>query len=194
MRRGALFAIPAVFAVHSIIYSDLVVPGGPSYTGVSLFHGSAAIYTKYTLDAAAFPLASCLDGGPGAFYVRPGNPNKFRIFFQGGGWCVSDDDCFARSKTDLGSTRGLPATSPDPAGYCGASFLSSDPKVNPTIGDWTAVYVPYCEFCAQRRRATARTAAKAAPTRHPLTSRPTPFPHGQATAPPTRGACTPPRR
>ena len=185
-----LFAIPAaVFAAHSIIYSDLVVPGGPSSTGVSL-SASAPIYTKYTLDAAAFPLASCLDGGPGAFYVRPGNPTKFRIFFQGGGWCVSDEDCFARSKTDLGSTRGLPATSPDPAGYCGASFLSADPKVNPTIGDWTAVYVPYCEFCAQRA-----PAAKAAPT-HPLhCAPPNPFsPHGQATGPPTRAACTPQRR
>jgi hypothetical protein len=139
---GLAAVLPAVLASHSVVYSDLVRPGGPS-SGAS--RGSAAVYTKYTLSATAFPLASCLDSGPGAFYVRPGNPTKVRIFFQGGGWCVSDEDCYARSQTDLGSTRRLPSTSVDPAGYCGASFLSSDPKINPTIADWTAVYVPYCE-------------------------------------------------
>ena len=58
---------------------------------------------------------------------------------------MSDDDCYARSKTDLGSTGALPEFSLDPAGYCGASFLSDDPTVNPANFDEVSVYVPYCD-------------------------------------------------
>ena len=31
--------------------------------------------------------AACLDGSPAAMYLHEGNPNKFLIFFQGGGAC-----------------------------------------------------------------------------------------------------------
>ena len=66
-------------------YAELV-RGLPAQTRVS---AAAPVYTKTTFDAARFPLASCLDGGPGAVYVRPASTpagaKKFRIFFQGGG-------------------------------------------------------------------------------------------------------------
>ena len=83
-----------------------------------------------------------------AYYVRAGpSPpaGKFRLFFQGGGWCVSDEDCYARSLTSLGSNAALPETAADPAGYCGASFLSQSAAMAPGFSDWTGVYVPYCD-------------------------------------------------
>lgn len=61
-----------------------------------------------------------------------------------GGWCVSNEDCFARSKTALGTTVGLPPTSPEPSGYCGSSFLSSNPSVT-EFYDYVSIYVPYCD-------------------------------------------------
>lgn len=106
-------------------------------------------YTLQTLDPTAYPNARCLDGTQGAYYHRPAqsaaSANKWRIFFQGGGWCVSDADCYGRSQTALGSNLNLTETAADPAGYCGASFLSGDPQEAPGFWDWHAVYVPYCD-------------------------------------------------
>lgn len=63
---------------------------------------------------------------------------------SGGGWCVSDEDCYGRSKTSLGSNVNLTTTAINPAGYCGASWLSNEPLMAPGFSDWNAVYVPYC--------------------------------------------------
>ena len=69
----------------------------------------------------------------------------FSFSWSSGGWCVSDADCLARSKTALGTNKGLKPTSPEPAGYCGSALLSDDAAVNPSIWDWASVYVPYCD-------------------------------------------------
>ena len=114
---------------------------------------SAAASINYTLNvlpAADFPLATCLlPSSQGAYYYRPSSTptaaNKLRIFFSGGGWCVSDADCFARSMTGGGNNSQLPLTAPDPAGYCGDAFLDASAEDNPAIWDWAAVYVPYCD-------------------------------------------------
>ena len=111
---------------------------------------ASALYTLRRLDSATFPLAVCLDGTQGSYYYRAGAPGttRTRLFFQGGGWCVSDGDCYARSLTGIGTSSGLPPTSPEPAGYCGSAFLSDDAAVNPTTHDWNAIYVPYCDGSA----------------------------------------------
>lgn len=32
--------------------------------------------------------AVCLDGTPGVYYISRGkSPNKFMVYFEGGGWC-----------------------------------------------------------------------------------------------------------
>jgi hypothetical protein len=105
-----------------------------------------SLYTLNRLDIGRSPLAVCLDGSAASYYYRPGKSGstQTRIFFQGGGWCVSDGDCYARSLTDIGTSDGLPATSPEPSGYCGSSFLSDNATTNPTTHDWNAVYVNYC--------------------------------------------------
>ena len=56
-------------------------------------------------DLGAHAAARCLDGSPGAFYLRRGNPRKWLIYLEGGGWCYDEDDCFERSSTKLGSSK-----------------------------------------------------------------------------------------
>ena len=53
--------------------------------------------------------AACLDGSPPAYYVReassPEDRKKFVIYFQGGGWCYTLEECMERSKTPIGSSK-----------------------------------------------------------------------------------------
>jgi hypothetical protein len=68
-------------------YSDLISPNFLSTTPTS---GSSKNYTLYKFDMALHPLATCLDGSPGAVYIRPAlaptGAKHYRIFFQG---CVT---------------------------------------------------------------------------------------------------------
>lgn len=55
--------------------------------------------------------ATCLDGSRAGFYYVP-SPSEHPMlrdswvfFFEGGGWCVGDEDCSARAKTSRGSSR-----------------------------------------------------------------------------------------
>jgi len=41
--------------------------------------------------------AKCLDGTPGGFLIKQGDPRKWMVHLQGGGWCVSEADCLERS-------------------------------------------------------------------------------------------------
>lgn len=75
---------------------------------------SSAEWQINRLDANQYPLAQCLDGSPGAYYLMPGegaDANKFLIHMQGGGWCTSIDNCVQRvnqpvyaGEPSLGST------------------------------------------------------------------------------------------
>ncbi len=82
-------------AVLSTLLTAAAAPNGRAATYADLLRGLPASplrattnYTKITFDAAAYPLARCLDSGPGAVYVRPASsPSgaaKVKIFFQGG--------------------------------------------------------------------------------------------------------------
>ena len=46
-------------------------------------HPSAAQWTLKKLDLNKYPLAVCLDGSPGAFYVSPGAASSFVLHLQG---------------------------------------------------------------------------------------------------------------
>lgn len=44
-----------------------------------------AVFNKVLLTD---PGALCLDGSPGAYYIRRGSdPSKILLYFEGGGWC-----------------------------------------------------------------------------------------------------------
>lgn len=53
---------------------------------------------RVTVDTDLFPNATCNDGTPGTFYIRPGrtDPNKWVIHLQGGGSCQDGDRCLER--------------------------------------------------------------------------------------------------
>ena len=88
--------------------------------------------------------ARCLDGTPGAYYIRKGagtGANKWYIHHQGGGWCESLDDCLRRSKGGLGSSTGY---APTTSGM-GGGYFSPLPSVNPMMYNWNSVYLQYCD-------------------------------------------------
>ncbi len=157
--RAAVLCAAAATALASaadvVTYASLLQP----QLRMSPALAAASNYTLRVLDRATYPRALCLDGSMAAYYYRagtsPADASKFRIFFQGGGWCTSSEDCLARSKTPLGSNAGLPASDRDPAGYCGASFLSQDAAMAPGFASWPGVYVPYCTGDSMTGRADA---------------------------------------
>ena len=90
--------------------------------------------------------AKCLDGSPGAFYFRPSpvpDTRKFIIFFQGGGWCYTPEDCLKRSKTRLGSSKSYEPT----LGADGLSggVLSPNCTENPDFCDFNVMHFMYCD-------------------------------------------------
>lgn len=116
----------------------------------------ASVHAQWTLNLLSstdYPLARCLDGSMGGYYISPGSLNtSFLIHTQGGGWCVSDDDCANRAKTPLGSSSawgagGCPdANSPVCYADGGANgMLSDDPTSNPNLYAFTKVFVNYCD-------------------------------------------------
>ena len=70
---------------------------------------------------------SCLDGSPYGVYFRasPTRSTAWTIFLQGGGWCYDEQDCLARSKTVIGSSKGWGPTS-----GCGCMNLKPDGTID----------------------------------------------------------------
>ena len=70
-------------------------------------HASGGEASISFLSSDQYPTARCLDGSPGAYYLRKGTPgNKTWVFMlEGGGLCSHKDDCTERSTTDLGSSK-----------------------------------------------------------------------------------------
>mmetsp|Transcript_55505 Transcript_55505/g.130988 ORF Transcript_55505/g.130988 Transcript_55505/m.130988 type:complete len:373 (+) Transcript_55505:1-1119(+) len=99
---------------------------------------SSTSWTKVLLTDAAKNGAVCLDGSPGGFYIRRGDPTKWVVFHQGGGWCSSDDNCYDRSLTTLGSSKSWGPTYTDL--YEGSHLFTTPP-----FDQYTAVYAMYCD-------------------------------------------------
>mmetsp|Transcript_74143 Transcript_74143/g.217576 ORF Transcript_74143/g.217576 Transcript_74143/m.217576 type:complete len:379 (+) Transcript_74143:106-1242(+) len=102
-----------------------------------------------------YPEAVCLDGSPGLYYFRPGSGSgrsKFLIFFEGGGFCSSRDDCADRAKGYLGSTEHDGQTMNLDHHH---PFFTSSRQANPLLWNWNHVLVRYCDgayFSGYRRR------------------------------------------
>lgn len=105
-------------------------------------------WTRVFLTDAAAKGAVCIDGSPGAFYIRktnaagtaPADPRKWVLFMEGGGWTSSDVASVGRSKTQLGSSKSYgPGSSFDP-GYEGSMMFR-----HPPFDDATIVFNKYCD-------------------------------------------------
>ena len=84
----------------------------------------------------------CLDGTPYAYGYRKGQGSgraKWIIHLQGGAWCATEQECFSRRGTSMGTSGGW-AYFQEPAGV-----LSDEPELNPDMHNWNAVFLPYCD-------------------------------------------------
>jgi hypothetical protein len=130
----------------------------PASAAAAPLSAPAETFTLHLLDAAAYPMATCLDGTTGGFYFQPGSGSgatQWVVHTQGGGWCVSDEDCLGRAGTPLGSssawstgTISCPSDSKAPVCYAdggAAGMFSSDPAVNPVAFNFNKVFLNYCD-------------------------------------------------
>ena len=79
----------------------------------------------------------CADGSEFEFWVRPADPKKVVLYFQGGGACFSAETCGFESD-DYRSSLDLGEAPSDQRG-----ILDRSNPENP-LADHTIVYVPYC--------------------------------------------------
>jgi STAM-binding protein len=90
--------------------------------------------------------AVCLDGSPGAFYFHPATDpaagDSWQIYLEGGGWCYDEQDCLARSLTNLGSTLHRPTAYPYETG---SGLIDFNCDVNPDFCKFNRVIVMYCD-------------------------------------------------
>mmetsp|Transcript_12067 Transcript_12067/g.11791 ORF Transcript_12067/g.11791 Transcript_12067/m.11791 type:complete len:544 (-) Transcript_12067:74-1705(-) len=116
---------------------------------------SSREWKLHRLDLEKYPLATCLDGSPGAYYIRPGaadavmndsNNNKVFLHIEGGGWCCDtcSETCSERSKTYLGSTVNDTSNTLGDFSYEKA-YYNMNKTINPAVWDFTSVYVRYCD-------------------------------------------------
>lgn len=104
---------------------------------------STEIMKKYTVKNATTREAVCNDGSPATFYYRKGTgsgTDKWVVFMEGGGFCLSEQDCAARWKTQ----HGLMTSSGDPDEVRKDGLLSGDPSQNPDFYNWNQVMLMYC--------------------------------------------------
>ena len=97
--------------------------------------------------AATSQGAVYLDGSPAARYIVRGDPARWLVYQEGGGWCSSLQDCAARANSTLGSSTTYPRTSTTVMQQQG--YLSNDPAVNPQFHNWTRVFLPYGDGTSQ---------------------------------------------
>ena len=127
----------------------------------SLPHASSNKWKLNKLDHAKYPMARCLDGSMGAFWLNQGwgsGSDKWIVHLEGGGWCTTLSECYGRAQSfqfdSLGSSLGWASeadcdaksvwTQPcNSGGHQG--FSSSDPTINPLHHNWNKVYVGYCD-------------------------------------------------
>ena len=97
----------------------------------------------YFLTDAALKGAVCLDGSPPLYYHLAGKGEgltKWFIYFEGGGWCTSYEDCFDRTHSPLGSTK-----YDDPTKDLSDGYFSNKIADNPLMYNWNKVNIRYCD-------------------------------------------------
>ncbi len=113
---------------------------------------------KVTLDA---PHAVCNDGTPGAFYVRPADPespdiDRWAIYLQGGGGCGGFGDCLerwcGRQAAPYNEAKMSSLYTPESIG--GTGLFRRRDEVENRFGTWNHVFVYYCSSDSWSGRAS----------------------------------------
>jgi len=96
----------------------------------------------YLKEASANEGAVCLDGTPSLYYFKAGSPansTKWVLHILGGGLCFTDEECYERSLTLLGSSLYWP----EKMAYGGP--LNENATYNPDFYDWNHAFFAYCD-------------------------------------------------
>ena len=109
-QRGALSIPPASHWTHALTSKNAVHCVPPSLTPLIITYTTPSIRFNHALAQG---------------YIRRGDPKKWIIFNQGGGWCSSDVSCAQRSETALGSSKGWGPTYTDT--YEGSELFATPP-------------------------------------------------------------------
>eukprot|EP01064_Diplonema_japonicum_P033817 TRINITY_DN6773_c0_g1_i1.p1 TRINITY_DN6773_c0_g1~~TRINITY_DN6773_c0_g1_i1.p1 ORF type:complete len:442 (+),score=72.56 TRINITY_DN6773_c0_g1_i1:70-1326(+) len=87
--------------------------------------------------------AMCLDGTPTGFYHRTAsnasNVDDWEIYFEGGGWCYDEMDCYGRAQTSLGSSKDWAN------GTTIHGLMNPDCHHNPDFCNFNRVKLSYCD-------------------------------------------------
>lgn len=112
---------------------------------VAAHHHDVPPLSLIRFDAAASDAAGavCLDGSASGIYFHPATTarasKRWVIFIEGGGWCYTLDQCAARARSNLGSSKKWAAS------LVGYGPYSTDAGRNPLWFDANIVFVPYCD-------------------------------------------------
>ncbi len=95
-------------------------------------------WTKHTFDPGLDDGPICITGSPYSVFTKAQNPKKLLIMLQGGGACWQDFyNCNLFSEAQ--------EPPPPPVGIWGEGFDTGAEVLPNPIGDWSIVYMPYCD-------------------------------------------------
>lgn len=123
---------------------------------VPILYCSNCSGTKFQRFTINNPQAKCLDGSSPAFYLHSAdtstngnedsnnsNDTKWVVYFEGGGWCHTHEECVDRMATSLGSSTNYEECLDN--FYHRMAFISHNKSNNPLMYSWNRVYVRYCD-------------------------------------------------
>jgi len=125
-----------VFYFVFVIASTVTAAAGPHHSGETR---SAKAYLQL-INVTKYPNARCLDGSPGAFYtnLNTDEPSSWVFMLQGGGECIAESDCKARSTTALGSSKKMKEN------YYFNYGIQDTGARNPHFNNASYVMISYC--------------------------------------------------
>ena len=95
-------------------------------------------WTKHTFDPGLDEGPICVTGSPYSVFTKAQNPKKLLIMLQGGGACWQNFyNCNLFSEAQ--------EPPPPPVGIWSESFDTGTEVIPNPIGDWSIVYMPYCD-------------------------------------------------
>jgi hypothetical protein len=90
----------------------------------------------------------CENGGTAGYYKRAGSGSGAKTYIielEGGGWCVDESDCLARSKTAIGSSVSWPATGCPGMDGGSNGLFSNDCTENVNFCNATMLHLNYAD-------------------------------------------------
>ena len=111
-----------------------------------LFLSTALQVVNATLTIHPLGSYTCADGSPFGIYVEDYDKKSFSfpqnhvLVFMGGGSCTSPEDC----TKDYHARPYVFSSHYNPQTIQGDTILSRDPKINPTMHNYTKWMIPYC--------------------------------------------------